>query len=166
MRKTSILAPAFALAFGVATVSAEQKPVDQLNELLRGELSAVETYRQALTSVEGQPEAETLRTFMNEHRSNASKISMRVSELGGVPSTDSGVWGTWAKTVTGTAKLLGDRTALKALKEGEEHGLKEHQEVVENINVPDSVRREVKAEFIPETQDRIEKLDTLIDSVG
>lgn len=166
MKKRSFLAPAFALAFGISAAVADQKPVDQLNELLRGELSAVETYRQALESVGDQPEANTLRTFMSQHRSNAAKISTHVSELGGVPSTDSGAWGAWAKTVTGTAKLLGDRTALKALKEGEEHGLKEHEEVATNMNVPAPIREEVKSMFIPQTQERIEKLDVLIDTVG
>ena len=42
---------------------------------------------------------------------------------------DSGAWGEWAKLVMGTAKLLGDKAALKALKEGEESGLKEYQDL-------------------------------------
>lgn len=49
--------------------------------------------------------------------------------LAETPVHDSGAWGEWAKLVMGTAKLLGDKAALKALKEGEESGLKEYQDL-------------------------------------
>ena len=46
----------------------------------------------------------------------------------------------WSKIVMGTAKLMGDKAALKALKEGEESGLKESQEALHDTTTP----REVK----------------------
>ncbi|MGH8652957.1 MAG: hypothetical protein ACREYE_12665 [Gammaproteobacteria bacterium] len=40
----------------------------------------------------------------------------------------------------GTAKLLGDKAALKALKEGEESGLKDYQEVLQDATALGEVK--------------------------
>jgi hypothetical protein len=84
--------------------------------------------------------------------------------LGGEPSDSSGAWGAWAKTVQGTANLLGDNTALKSLKEGEEHGLKDYQEAVDDVD-PTSAQL-IQNQLIPAQQRHINLLDQLIGSAG
>jgi len=103
---------------------------DTLNCLLRGEISATETYNQALEKFAGQPQEGELRGIRDEHRTAANTLRQHVHTHGGDPSTDSGWWGAWAKLVEGTAKAFGHTAALKALKEGEEHGLKEYREAL------------------------------------
>ena len=43
------------------------------------------------------------------------------------PPASSGVWGAFARTVEGTAAALGERAAILALEEGEDHGLAEYR---------------------------------------
>ena len=58
----------------------------------------------------------------------------RIRNLGGEASDSSGAWGTWAQIVQGTMNLFGDKSALKALKEGEEHGLKDYEEGIDDVD--------------------------------
>ncbi len=111
--------------------------VTQLNSLLRGEISAAETYRMAIDKVadsDNAANAGLLREIQEEHGRAAQGIRDRIRELGGEPSDSSGAWGAWAKTVQGTMNLFGDAAALKSLKEGEEHGLKDYQEAVDDVD--------------------------------
>lgn len=160
--KTGKITLVAALLMGGSAAFASPRSVDELNELLRGELSAVETYRQALEKVGTQPEAMVLKDFMSDHQAVVTSMRSHIKTLGGVPSEDSGAWGMWAKTVTGTAKLLGDAAALKALREGEQHGLEEHREVLADADVPAGVKEEIKTTYIPKLEQRIEKLDEMI----
>src|SRR5947208_1983504 len=93
--------------------------IDSLNALLRGEIAATETYTQALEKFAGKPQEIEVRRLRDEHRTAANTLRKHVRSHSAEPSTDSGWWGTWAKLVEGTAKLIGESAALKALKEGE-----------------------------------------------
>src|SRR5436305_622331 len=92
---------------------------DTLNSLLRGELSATETYQQALAKVGTEPGAAELRQIHDEHREAANTLRIHVHQHDGKPDQGSGAWGAFAKAVEGTAKVFGNTAALKALKEGE-----------------------------------------------
>jgi uncharacterized protein (TIGR02284 family) len=108
--------------------------VSQLNSLLRGEMSAIETYRLALEKVADDNAfgVEELRALQRDHRDAADALWHHIEQHGGEPSHGSGAWGAFAKAVEGTARLLGDTAALKALKEGEEHGLKDYEDALNN----------------------------------
>jgi uncharacterized protein (TIGR02284 family) len=140
--------------------------VRQLNSLLRGEISAAETYRMAIDKVAdtNAPNAGLLREIQEEHGRAAPGIRDRIRELGGEPSDSSGAWGAWAKTVQGTMNLFGDASALKSLKEGEEHGLKDYQEAVDDVD-PTSAQL-IQNQLIPAQQRHINLLDQLVSSVG
>lgn len=138
--------------------------VDAINSMLRGELSAVETYNQALRKVGDEPEAAELRTIRDEHQDSANKLSAAVRKLGSVPTQDSGTWGAWAKTVEGTAKLFGDANALRALKQGEQHGLVEYQDALEDDETPAAVVDVIKDNKLIERQsEHIATLDRCIE---
>jgi len=144
--------------------------VRQLNSFLRGEISAAETYRMAIEKVADSEQASAnanlglLREIQEEHGRAAQAIRDRIRELGGEPSDSSGAWGAWAKFTQGTANLFGDASSLKSLKEGEEHGLKDYQEGVDDI---DMISAElVQNQLIPAQQRHINLLDQLISSVS
>src|SRR5438093_12948373 len=101
---------------------------ETLSSVHRGEISATETYQQALAKLGDTKGATELRRIHIEHREAANLLRQHVRGHGGKPDKGSGAWGTFAKAVEGTAKLLGDDAALKALKEGEEHGVKEYED--------------------------------------
>jgi len=135
-----------------------------LNSLLRGEMSAIETYRQAIDKFAGDPETDQLRAFQRDHRDAADALWHHIERHGGKPSEGSGPWGSFAKAIEGAAKLLGDTAALKALKEGEEHGLKDYQDALDSGNLPADCR-ELVLSFVPKLRQHIEAIDRLMSRV-
>lgn len=107
---------------------------DTLNALLRGELSAVETYQQALTKITDPKFRPTLDENLHQHQMRVDLLRTRIRELGGKPAESSGAWGAFAKLVEGGAKLLGDKTAIAALEEGEDHGLKDYRDACTKLD--------------------------------
>jgi uncharacterized protein (TIGR02284 family) len=142
--------------------------VRQLNSLLRGEISAAETYRMAMDKVGSSPsvapDASLLREMQAEHGKAAQALRHRISALGGQASDSSGAWGAWAQTVQGTMNLFGDTSALKSLKEGEEHGLKDYQEALDDVDT--QTAQLIRGELIPAQQRHIDVLTQLITAVG
>src|SRR5436190_10987677 len=140
----------------------------QLNSFLRGEISAAETYRMAIDkagdSDKNAANLGLLREIQEEHGRAAQAIRDRIRELGGEPSDSSGAWGAWAKFTQGTANLFGDASSLKSLKEGEEHGLKDYEEGIDDV---DATSMElVTNQLVPAQQRHIMLLDQLINAVG
>jgi uncharacterized protein (TIGR02284 family) len=148
----------------MATASVD-KCVDQLNSLLRGEISAVETYQQAIEKVgdEHASDATALRAIAQEHGEDAQALREAIEELGGEADDSSGPWGTWAKTVQGVAELFGDASALRALKEGEEHGLKDYEEAVDDVD--EASRTLIVSRLIRNQKRHIAALDGMIAKV-
>ncbi len=142
--------------------------IRQLNGFLRGEISAAETYRMAIDKAGDSPNHAAnvglLREIQEEHGRAAQAVRDRIRELGGEPSDSSGAWGAWAKLVEGAASLFGgDAGSLKALKEGEEHGLKDYNEGINDIDATSAEL--VQNQLIPAQQRHINLLDQLITSV-
>lgn len=138
------------------------KTTEKLNRLLRGERSAAETYKQALSKVGADPRADHLRTIQAEHFDAVLNLKKHVELRGDDPETSSGPWGAVAKTVMVTAKLFGDKATLKALKEGEEHGLKDYQELANDEEIDPQVKTLVSTILIPRTKSHIEKIASII----
>ena len=140
---------------------------NDLNSCIRSELAAVETYRQALDKQREhyaqEPAFRQLDDVLRDHQEAAARWRTVVQQLGGTPTTDSGAWGTWSKTVMGTAKLFGDNAALKALKEGEESGLKEYRAVVDDTNAPLEAKR-LASELVSRREAHIDTLDRLMEA--
>jgi len=134
-----------------------------LNRLIRGELSAIETYRQALDKMKDAPEATELHAIMVDHRTAAQVLREHVKERGGNPADSSGPWGAWAKLVEGAAQIFGNAAALKALKEGEEHGIKEYERFLEDPNADQECKDLARTQFLPQGRSHISILDRLID---
>jgi uncharacterized protein (TIGR02284 family) len=152
----------------MATVTVDQC-VDQLNSLLRGEISAVETYEQAIRKIDDEhaSDATALRAIAQEHGEAAQALRDEITRLGGEADNSSSAWGTWAKVVEGTAKLFGDASALKALKEGEEHGLKDYREAIDDVD--ESARDLITNKLIPAQVRHIGVVDAMIakiDAIG
>lgn len=132
---------------------------DQLNSLLRGELSAVETYNQALERMKDFQACAELRRIESEHREAVSLLRQKIMQLGAQPSATSGPWGAWAQMVTGAAKVFGEEAVLKALKEGEEHGLKDYEAAVEDEDVDMEAASLIRTTLLPRQRTHISTLD-------
>jgi uncharacterized protein (TIGR02284 family) len=141
---------------------AAHKTTDTLNALLRGELAATETYQQALAKVKDEPEADDLRAVHREHREAANTLRQEVHQLGGQPEHGSGAWGAFAKAVEGTARLFGSSAALKALKEGEERGVKDYEKALQEPDLPAEVQNLIRTRLLPQTRSHVQLLDRLL----
>jgi Domain of unknown function (DUF2383) len=114
----------------------------KINHLLNTELSAVETYEQALQEKEWKvlgpdPQVQALFHILVDHVQAASQLATEVQRLGPVNGTKATkAWDSLshlrmdAARLFGDANPFGDKAALEALKEGEESGLKEYQAVL------------------------------------
>lgn len=142
---------------------ATQKAVDRLNSMLRGELSAVETYEQALEHAGDAPQASQLRAILSDHREAASTIRSHILSMQGEPEEGSGAWGVWANVVMGSARLFGDNATLKALKEGEEHGQNDYQSFLDHEDAPDVCKTFVRTVLLPRQSEHIATLDSLME---
>jgi uncharacterized protein (TIGR02284 family) len=134
---------------------------DTINSLLRGEISAAETYNQALEKFAGQTEAPELKRLRDAHREAANTLRQHVHKHGDQPATSSGVWGAWAKCVEGTAKLFGKTAALKALKEGEEHGVNQYKGALDDKDLAADCKALIRTQ-LTQAQGHIPALDRLM----
>jgi uncharacterized protein (TIGR02284 family) len=108
--------------------------VDTLNGFLRGEISAVETYRQALEKLATSPSRVQLEQCRRSHEERVARLRQAVEQLGGQPAEGSGAWGAFAQVVEGSAKGFGEKAAIAALEEGEDHGLKLYRSDLEKLD--------------------------------
>ncbi len=124
-----------------------QDSIKALNSFLRGEISAVETYRQALEKMSDFAARQRLETARSSHQQRVELLRQRIMQLGGKPEESSGAWGVFAKAVEGSAKAFGDKAAIAALEEGEDHGLADYRQDLDKLD-PDN-RRFVEVELLP-----------------
>jgi len=143
---------------------AREQSVDVLNSFLRGEISAVETYRQALEKVEKPQVSSQLQDCMQSHKQRVTLLSDQIRTLGGTPSTGSGVWGAFAKAVEGGAATLGEKVAIAALEEGEDHGRNDYKRDVDKLDA--ASRQVVRERIMPEQQRTHDVLSALKKSLS
>jgi hypothetical protein len=125
--------------------------IDSFNKLLRGELSAVETYGQALERLRDSAFVAELAECRRSHEERVELLRQQVIRLGGKPSDSSGPWGGFAKLVEGSAKLFGEKSALAALEEGEDHGLRLYRDEIGKLDV---VTRDIVERSLLPAQER------------
>jgi uncharacterized protein (TIGR02284 family) len=121
--------------------------VETLNTFLRGEISAVETYRQAIGHVSDDRIRGAIQDCLQDHEHRVEALRDRIEKLGGKPTDGSGIWGTFAKLVQKGANVLGEKTAIQALEEGEDHGLADYQRDMDKTH--GEARRFVRMELLP-----------------
>ena len=133
--------------------------VDTLNELLRGEISAVETYRQALDKLTSSPARAQLEDCARSHQLRVEKLRDQVVRLGGRPDEKSGAWGAFARLIEGGAKTFGEKAAIAALEEGEDHGLKLYRGDIDKLDV--ASRALIEQDVLPAQEATHRSMSTL-----
>lgn len=144
-----------------STMITTDPTVKVLNSLLRGELSAIETYSQVIHKFPDAAALSRLKAIRSDHLESVAVLRMLIKLREGDPDTDSGVWGSFAKAFEGAAALLGIAPALAALKQGEEHGVKEYQEAVNDDAMPAEVVAILESNLLPRLQSHVASLPGL-----
>jgi uncharacterized protein (TIGR02284 family) len=141
---------------------AVNKEPTQLDDLVRGELAALKAYDQVLKETKDEQVKSRLQTIRNDHEKAVSHLSKYVAgkkEL--LEDTESaGPWGSFAKTWTKGASLFGNDAALAALRQGEEHGIREYKEALEDDSISHELKQAIKTEMLPKQEKHIETLKT------
>ncbi len=152
---------------GALSSEGSAEAIDDLNQLLRGELAATETYRQAIEKIRGEygrdSRFQQLAEIHRHHGEAVSELRSLVQQMGGTPSEDSGAWGTWSNTVMGAARIFGDKAALSALLSGERSGVDDYQDALKQEHTPDQLRHLYRAQ-LARNQEHIQHLENMIDA--
>ncbi|MCR9160009.1 MAG: DUF2383 domain-containing protein [Nannocystaceae bacterium] len=133
----------------ISDARARSKDIAVLNGLLRGELSAVETYTQCIERLDDGDVERTLRELRRSHEIRCDLIRTRVELLGGTADSHSGVWGAIAGVLEGGATLIGEKAALRLLEEGELHGIRHYDQLGE---MSSATRTFIFNELLPEQE--------------
>jgi len=134
--------------------------VDQLNGLLKGELAAVESYKQALTKIADQAKAEALKDNLASHQERAGKLRQAIEELGGTAELNTGSWGSITKWMTTNAGKMGDTAILTALEEGEDLGEDDYEWRL--IKIHGKYHKLVRDDLFPQQKKTHNKLIQLV----
>lgn len=140
------------------STAAPRGAITALNELLRGELSALETYSIALRR---RPLEDVDRSILNnlagDHGLNTRILAREIGELGGVASSDSGTWGR-----AGLEGATAGRDMVLALRAGEAHGLEKYRQALDNLDLPNSTRALILRQLVPRQERHLVALDAMI----
>lgn len=124
----------------------------QLEDLIRGEMSAVKAYHQVLEKVKDKDEVEKLTDILKNHQDAVAALKKHATADVLEDTKTTGVWGTFVKGYTGGAKIFGNKTALKALRQGEEHGLKEYKEALNDKNISADIKQLIREDLMPKLE--------------
>jgi hypothetical protein len=124
-----------------------EKSIDTLNAFLRGEISAVETYQQALEKLDAFSARQQLEECKRSHQQRVEKLRRQITQMGGTPSEGSGPWGAFTKLFEGGAQLFGEKAAIAALEEGEDHGLRLYRDDIDKLDLQS--RQLVEMDLLP-----------------
>lgn len=138
-----------------------ERCIDICNSLLRGELSAIETYDHAIDKYAGSPAADELRRIRAEHNESAVRLAANVREMGGQPQTGSGAWGVFANAVQAAANLFGKESAIESLQRGEQMGCKDYENAMRDEDVMPDCRLMIRDELLPRTKRHVADLEML-----
>ena len=145
----------------MTTNTSKKQCAKACNKLLRGELSAIETYKQALEKFSHEDRASLLRSLLVEHEKAAASLRENVRVMGESPEKSSGLWGEFAKLAEGAAHLFGDKAAVSALIHGEEKGRDQYREALIDEDVLPECREMIRRSLLPRQLDHISTLENL-----
>ncbi|MCB0331656.1 MAG: DUF2383 domain-containing protein [Bdellovibrionales bacterium] len=149
----------------------EKQTIEACNTLLRGELSAVETFQQAIQKFDGEKDGEnesikTLERLLADHQESADLLKEKVKALGAVPTESSGMWGVVAQTAAGTGKMFGKTAAVLVLKAGEKKGRADYEKVLHDKDVAPECKELIRRTLLPRQMSHIATLQRLKDLIG
>lgn len=134
----------------------------QVDELIRGEMSAVKSYNQILEDLQDQQEKIKLEKIKADHEMAVVKLKSYATKDVKEDTKTTGAWGTFAQAWTGGAKLMGNRVALKALAQGEKHGINEYKEALKDKNIKPELKELIRTQFIPKQEEHLNTINSLL----
>ncbi len=141
--------------------------IKTIEKLLKDELSATETYQQALEKFRvagGQFMTNSLTPILGAHKAAVSSLEAQITKLGGTPQKGTGAWGSWAKLILEGASLFGKQSTIKVLLEGEKNGEGDYEEALKDTTLSSETRTLIETKLLPAQQAHIRSLDRLMEA--
>ncbi len=132
--------------------------IEACQAMLRGEISAVETYTQASKKFADSTEDDSLGSICGDHQQSVDLLHEIILNSGETPDITSGVWGNFAQAMEGTAKLFGESPALLILEQGEKHGIKEYEAALVDPNMSLPIKELIEQDLLPPLYDHLVEL--------
>lgn len=130
-----------------------------VDELIRGEISAVQSFRTVLPKIKDESEKAALEQMLHDHARAVEKLKRFAESRSEATTETSGPWGTFAKTFAGGASFFGDKAAITALKVGEQHGINEYKEAINDDSINQEVKSLIQSELLPNQERHIQTIN-------
>ena len=132
--------------------------IEACQAMLRGEISAVETYTQASKKFADSTDDDALGSICGDHQQSVDLLHELILNSGETPYITSGVWGNFAQAMEGTAKLFGESPALLILEQGEKHGIKEYEAALVDPTMSLPIKELIEQDLLPPLYDHLVEL--------
>lgn len=130
-------------------------------KLLRGELSAVETYNRALEKFTRDPARALLRSIRADHQDSATFLGARIASHAPHPRGGYDLWGKLAKGLDGFAELFGETRSLMAFEAGEAAGIDDCLSALADPDVIEEIKTAIRTVVLPRLRRHVDTLRTL-----
>lgn len=119
----------------------ENKSIDELNSVLKGEEMAVQAYERYLKDIHDNNVKEKFQSIQQDHKRHASDISTRIQDLGGQPNYGTGISGVMANAKLAFQDAINNDTLhiLKQAYDGEDKGIAMVEEIIKGDLDKDSM---------------------------
>jgi hypothetical protein len=136
--------------------------IEMFNSLLRCELTAAETYDQAINRFEDERILADLQTIQEEHLQAEILLREKVLALGGEPVEVSQPWSTCAAAMSSATNSTGPATTLAALRQGEEHSINAFEDLLKQEHVNLECQNLIRATLLPAGRKHVAELNRLM----
>lgn len=157
-----VLISSMLVALSFNAFSASSMAPTQMDDLIRGEMAAVKSYTTILGDMKPSKEKTKLEKIRANHENAVSKLKKFATADVKEDTDSSGAWGAFASAWTGGAQLIGNKTALKALTQGEEHGIDEYKEALNDDTIKPELKQMIRTQFIPKQQEHLKTIKELM----
>ncbi len=143
----------------------DERLTDSLTSLMRGEMTAVETYELAIDNLMATaPEfARMLHRIRDDHAAAVEWFRSQIVLAEGEPPERSGPWGVFAQVLASAASLASAEAAAKVLLRGEQQGLVGYDGMLDGPTLDTATRDHVATQLRPQVQGHIAMLEAFRD---
>ena len=135
----------------------------QVDELIRGELAAVKSFDAVINRIKDESEKLKLSDLRRDHVKAVETLKKFAGgDYKGASVDSSGPWGTFSSAFAGGASFFGDKAAIRALKVGEEHGLQEYKEALEDQGLTADLKRVIQSELLPQQESHLSIINSYL----
>lgn len=146
-----------------STKSNKTPEIQDLEKIMQVEISAVEAYRQVVKKYPAYEHEHDLRSILADHENAVEFWKTQLMSKAAPIEESSGPWSVVIDTFGDFDKLHADSATLKALKEGEEHGLSVYEDLLHDNKVNFQSHSFIKNICLDQQIKHIAVLDGLID---